>query len=231
MSAVEAINQLIGLLQRHINIEAKKSRKWNKNKQKDKKEKKIVPLQFVEIGNNKLSCSHCPTNQLIKYWYDEQNVTDIVTLLRSDESKCRSVRDKCKSLNIHWHHLPISGAKKLCASVPKKGFDVVKENSDIISLKGIKTIANILKTVSKPRIIVLHCAAGQHRTGLMMYLILRNIGYDKQKTSEAINKVRPVTYKELIKVRRENTWFHQENVKTLVDFAESYIKYNNTNHQ
>merc|ERR1712232_850246 len=98
---------------------------------------------------------------------------------------------------------------------------------DMMSLLNLKKVINILKTNEKSRKVVIHCAAGQHRTGLTMYLILREMGYNKDDALEAIDRVRPITYKEMIKVRRPNTWFQSANIKTLVDFAESYIKYNN----
>ena len=67
-------------------------------------------------------------------------------------------------------------------------------------------------------------STGMHRTGLTMYLILRGLGYDENDTLSAIKKVREVTYKELLKSRR---WFQNYDINTLIDFAETFIKYDN----
>ena len=226
MASVKAINELIGIIQKNINIQNKKARKGKKQKSKQqRKGKQIIPLQFIEIDKHKISLSHCPTNQLIKYWQTEQGITDIITLLRIDEPRCIGIRDKCKSLNIIWHHLPISGAKKLCSSIPQSGFDEAKESEDLKSLNKTKDIIDILNKSKHQRRIVIHCAAGQHRTGLTAYLILRQMGNNMDDSLNAIKGIRPVTYTEMTKQRKPSTWFQDDKIKTLTDFAEAYIKF------
>ena len=156
----------------------------------------------------------------------------MVTLLRSDEGRCAKVGSRCQSLGMRWHHLPISGAKKLCASIPIDGFHACAHSSDLQSLLDLRQIGNVLKAKSdekEPRRVVIHCAAGQHRTGLTAYLILRDMGMGRDEALAEIRSVRPVTHQEVLKERKPRTWFQNESVKTLVDFAESYRAYRDAN--
>ena len=52
--------------------------------------------------------------------------------------------------------------------------------------------------------VIFHCAAGMHRTGVCMYLLLRHIGYTQQETMILIEQARPVTSLELRRSTRKN---------------------------
>ena len=220
---LQRMDNLIRLVS--ITINQQNGNRQQNQQQKKKKQKKMVPLEFIELGHHRLACSHAPSPELMDLWHREQGVTDIVTLLRSDEPKCSAIKDKCASLNIHWHHLPISGARKLCESVPENGFQSMEMTEDLRSLLAVRNLSELLRKDTTKRTVVIHCAAGMHRTGLTSYLMLRDMGYSQSDTLKMIQGARPVTHKELLKEKRPKTWFQNDDIKTLVDFAESFIKF------
>eukprot|EP01084_Bolivina_argentea_P062468 114233_1 len=212
----------------------------NKNKHEEKeidqliskkKRKEIIPLRFINlINNNLISCSQCPTKQLIEYWYNEQHVSDIVSLIRNNEPNCYMINDLCAKLKINWHHFPISGAKKLTTKV-EINFANWKKNNDAVNLWNVvECVVNIIKT-EQNRNIVIHCAAGQHRTGLVMYLILRRLQFNQNETLHYIRNIRPITYTELVKDRNikskykktRKSWFKDKSFNKLTDFAEAFF--------
>ena len=207
-----------------------------KQRQKQKqKQKKNEPLEFITIGNNQLALSHAPSNDLLQFWSDDDGITDCVSLIRRDEPKCRNIMEKCAALDVKWHHFPISGAKQFCYSVTKKGFEAATNarNKDMKSLLRTKDIVDILKTndaddsgkKQEARKVVIHCAAGQHRTGIFTYIIMRQLGYDTDEILRLIGKVRSITSRELAVKRKTNSWFRDKNMRTLIDFCEGYLQF------
>merc|ERR1712048_1260981 len=71
---------------------------------------------------------------------------------------------------------------------------------------------------------VIHCKHGQHRTGIIMMLILRTLGCDKEESLRLIKSIRPTTFDELLK-ERKSKWFSIECLDNLVDFSELIFKY------
>ena len=228
---LQRMDYLVALMDGLLNTEGKYTKKPKKPKQQKKQKKGMEPLQFIDVGAySKLAMSHCPSDALMERWHSERGVSDIVTLLRMDEPKCTKIGDKCKSLGLEWHHFPISGAKRFCASIPENGVFAAPPSRDLQSLMDLKQIINALKSEEEPRSVVVHCAAGQHRTGLTAYLILRGIGFDKEGALKEIERVRTVTFKEMVKERRPNTWFQSAKIKNFVHFCEAFIKSTNWCH-
>ena len=50
--------------------------------------------------------------------------------------------------------------------------------------------------------VVLHCAAGMHRTGTAAFCGLRRCGFSATDALEAIELIRPITHAELLKVEK-----------------------------
>ncbi len=114
-------------------------------------------------------------------------VTDVVTLQRGDEMR-PFLPEACEELELCWRHVPLSGRR-------------LERREDRESLTRIPAIVGLLEA---GRHVVVHCAAGMHRTGICMYLVLRHVGYDEEEAMALIEQSRPVTATELRKKTRKN---------------------------
>lgn len=76
--------------------------------------------------------------------------------------------------------------------------DVPKEAMIAEIMLKLKMIQAKLDNQEK---IYLHCSAGLHRTGMITNCLLRFLGYDETNSFEIINRLRPMTAKEVGKIR------------------------------
>ena len=181
--------------------------KQNKPTPKESKKKKKSEINLINIGNGKLALAGCPSSDTLRIWKNEYGITHVVTLLREDENRCIKVKTACKNNGIINCHFGISGMKM------KDG------NKDYQSLINcINCVSQLLLTFNQENSVVIHCAAGMHRTGMAAYLSLRTLGYTKEKALEHILTMRKVTYEELVKFRRrENTSLVNKMEQLIVD--------------
>lgn len=124
-------------------------------------------------------------------------MTDVVTLQRADEM-ASWLPSACETLGIVWHHLPLSGRRLAGAS----------------DMQSIAKLGDLLVLGADHRI-VLHCAAGMHRTGLCLYLLLRRAGAASGEALALVERARPVTAHELTKQTRRSG--------RLIDVAEELL--------
>ena len=93
-----------------------------------------------------------------------------------------AVGKECKNHGIRWHNLPIPGARP--AMLFSESFRIVK---------SVRTVLNQMK--KKQEKVLVHCAAGIHRTGVFTYSILRAIGLTAKQAMEKIKELRMATFK------------------------------------
>lgn len=110
----------------------------------------------------------------------------IVTLLRSDETMCAKVKAACTKRGVGWTHLPLSGGR-------------VDGEGDMETLAQLPAVVDLLR---RGRSVVLHCAAGMHRTGVAAYITLRLAGCSPAAAKDAVLAMREVTHEELTKGRK-----------------------------
>lgn len=107
-----------------------------------------------------------------------QGVTDILTLLSAREQP-GSIEKLARSIGADWHHFPVDG-----------GHLETLAKLDVAQL--FLTHDNIVRSRDAP-IIYLHCSAGIHRTGFVMYLLLRYDGHDPGQAVSDLAEMRSVT--------------------------------------
>merc|ERR1719231_1256035 len=127
-------------------------------------------------------------------WLDV-GVTVVVTLLRDDEPHFKGIQEVCARAGLLWLHLPLSGKK----SITKTG--VARNEADTASLRRVSEVAMLLRDGES---VVVHCAAGMHRTGAVCYIALRLLGYNPEQALDKILQTRPVTHHELTKEMRRH---------------------------
>ena len=141
---------------------------------------------WIPVHNGYITAAGAPSRQRLEHWAD-CGVTDVATLQRSDELR-PWLPEVCADLGLTWHHIPLSGRR-------------LERKSDRDSLVRIPELAALL-TGEPPRAIVVHCAAGLHRTGVCLYLIMRAAGHPSDEAIELIRQARPLTAEELVRKTR-----------------------------
>eukprot|EP01084_Bolivina_argentea_P165807 287976_1 len=190
----------------------------------------LYDLKFIDIGSNKLACNYCPSSTTIKYWFNKGSVTDIISILPLNSQLCTSIKEQCKVFNINWHHIEVTHTKKFT-----KSFQMINNKLHTKQIQNLNNLLKIIKQIIKllktkgniSRKFVVHCKHGQHRTGIVMHLILRGLGCNKEESLNLIKEIRPITFNEMIKYRAPNKWFKFDTVHNLADFTELIIKHNN----
>lgn len=142
---------------------------------------------WVSYLTSRITASGAPSRKRLQLWKD-QGVTDIITLLRSDEMQAW-LPSVCDDLGIIWHHYPLSGK-------------LLEDPDDISTLSRIPKLVSNLSEHNN-RSIVVHCAAGMHRTGIFLYILLRCTEFDPEHSVELIAQARKLTAEELSKTTKQ----------------------------
>ena len=149
----------------------------------------------------RLCARGAPSAKKVREW-KEAGATAVVTLLRSDENQIGPIEAACTGQELVWLHLPLSGKKAVPSSTTAlhlpslslllslqpadtlhtigvlKKLQVASEQSqrsdfDNRSLSRAVEVAELLQQGAS---VIVHCAAGMHRTGVMCYLAQRYAG-------------------------------------------------------
>jgi hypothetical protein len=153
---------------------------------------------WVSVKAGRLTAAGAPSFKKLQTLRD-MGADHVVTLLRADEPACASVMAGCAGLELGWTHLPMSGAK-LDAPTDAKSFLRLYE---------------VLPLLDQGKSVVVHCAAGMHRTGMSCYALLRLAGWSAEDACHGVKGMREVSYEELIKDRRHK--------RRCQDTAEAFV--------
>ena len=114
-----------------------------------------------------------------------EGTTTVFTIL-SEREGALNIERNCKTLGMDWIWLPLANG-----NIPSE--TIVPEIVAKLRIVKIK-----LENQEK---IYLHCSAGLHRTGMITNCILRFLGFDEINSFELIQRLRPITAKEVGKIR------------------------------
>ena len=107
-----------------------------------------------------------------------QGVTDLVTLLSAREQP-ESVARIARGIGAAWHHFPIDGG-----------------HMDTLAGVDLSRLFLLYDEIVRDRpnaVIYLHCSAGIHRTGFVIYALLRYRGLAPEAATAEVANLRPVT--------------------------------------
>lgn len=107
-----------------------------------------------------------------------QGVTHLLTLL-SPREQPESVKRIARAIGAAWHHFPIDGGHI--------------ETLDKVDLSALFLLHDEIARADEGAVIYLHCSAGIHRTGFVVYLLLRYRGLSADAASAEVAALRPVT--------------------------------------
>jgi len=140
---------------------------------------------WLSISKGRLLIRARPTPAALRSLW-ASGATAVVTLLREDEPGYQDVQSTCHQYGLRWLHAPLDGLRDLRDGEPKSR-----------AWQSLVCAYDALAMLDAVESVVLHCAAGLHRTGIFAYLLLRLSGLAKDEIVEKIRLSRPVTASEL----------------------------------
>ena len=138
--------------------------------QSDKSEKddveKINRHKTVPIGNSTLMLFHRPSKKTMPLLKQLKNITLCVTVQGSAE-KPEEVKELCDENGIKHLHIDLEGANEQLLAYK---LTIDSESSKLLKEKLRQLIEMITENEEN---VMVHCAAGIHRTGMFGYTLLR----------------------------------------------------------
>ncbi|CAF3161599.1 unnamed protein product, partial [Rotaria sp. Silwood2] len=148
--------------------------------------------QFVSISSySQIACWPLPRRRDLKRFQQDLGVTHILTLLNDNEINQTNICNYIKSADIESLHIPIAGAELSIFTSSQATIDILIER--------LPAIRNLLlnSTITKPVKMIIHCAAGLHRTGTITYLLLRLCHFTSDQALLIINRTRAITARQV----------------------------------
>lgn len=130
-----------------------------------------------------------PSSKTAKQWARE-GATCVVSLLRATEPRFQATREACEAERLQWRHAPLSG----------KGAVTHPVAQDLLSWGHLREFLPCL--LADGEHVVVHCAAGMHRTGGAAFAALRWSGMSASEALGFMEEMRAVTHAELLKVEK-----------------------------
>ena len=145
--------------------------------------KDLEGIRFAAVMGSELTCWHRPKLQHLTHLESMLGIT-LVATAQSERECAADVGRGCRRAGIKWIHVPLEGANRALLSAKKK----LKLTLDALALL-YKAMA------SGGERVLLHCAAGIHRTGVCAYSLLRCSGEYPTRASAmtALRSMRQVT--------------------------------------
>ena len=147
---------------------------------------------FVAMSpSSQIACWPLPRRRDLKRFRQELGVTHVLTLLNSRELIQTQIVHGIESAGLISLHVPIEGADLSVYTSSQATVDVLVER--------LPAICDLLLTSSSaaPVKMLIHCAAGLHRTGTITYLILRLCQLTMDQALLIIHRTRPVTARQV----------------------------------
>jgi len=147
--------------------------------------KKILNFYKLKNTNSFISCQGRPTGKDLKFFKSAYGVNHVLTLQHQKE-KPEEIKKLCEENSIKWQIIELNGA-----NMP---YFQKREIQKIIT-NGILEVYNILN--NSKTVLFIHCAAGIHRTGTVIYCILRIFGESSESAMNAIKYIREETFEKV----------------------------------
>jgi protein tyrosine/serine phosphatase len=141
----------------------------------------ILIFHQLKNSNTKITCSRRPSLRSIASFKEVYGLNAILSCITKNE-KPQQIEEKTKENNMKFFNIPFKKAK---------AFSLEKEDTKNMLIHEIKEIYNIL--MNEDLTILVHCAAGVRRTGIIVYSILRMNGETKESALDIILKLREET--------------------------------------
>jgi hypothetical protein len=148
--------------------------------------------QFVSISSHtQIACWPLPRRRDLIRFRKDLGVTHMLTLLNNNEIINTKILTYIESAGIQSLYIPIEGAD---LSV----FTSSQITTDFL-IERLPSIRELLlnSTEEAPVKMIIHCAAGLHRTGTITYLLLRLCHFNNDQALLIINRTRAITARQV----------------------------------
>lgn len=116
---------------------------------------------------------------------------DVVVTLQLENENIDEISNLCNSISVKWLWVPIRAVN----------WELIKNHSLFSGIsEGILRVKEFLENGLR---VFIHCAAGIHRTGLFIYILLRTCYLSEEDTITTIKKLRPIILQKIGKHRIE----------------------------
>lgn len=149
--------------------------------------KKVFHLYTMKNGVS-ICCHGKPKKTDLVQMHKEFGINYVLTILYPKE-KPESIQKFCSEISpdIQWDNLQLFGA----------GISYLMQKNTIkLIIDHILSLIEYFKTHQNTRI-YLHCAAGLHRTGTVLYTILRCCGESEETVMDVIKSIRYETFRDM----------------------------------
>ncbi len=134
-------------------------------------------FNWVSVGAGRMTLSHNIMGKKTFPFLKESGCDYVVTLLSASEGGER-VGEMVKGIGLRWHWLPLANGKS-----PRDGARKML----------IEAFPILSQELDRGASMVIHCAAGIHRTGMIAYTLLRWRGYTESQSLDLIGQMRLFT--------------------------------------
>lgn len=157
----------------------------------------VDKLHLVPAGRGSLSARGRPNPETLLALQGHKGVTALVTLLRDGEGSgaAAMLGKACERLGLKWCHAPLAGPREM-AMIGSGNAKLTPE--DLESFSKVHQVTEWLQSGGEN--VVVHCAAGLHRTGSFLYILLRELGQLPADALEQIRLMRPETADEFTRL-------------------------------
>ena len=177
---------------------------------------RILNFYRLKNTNSKITCHGRPTPKQVRSMKRIYKVNYCLTLQKQKENP-QDIFKYCLDNDIEWQLIELDGAN---INYMKKKEVLCKIVDSLYSL--------CIKLYREPLVCFLHCAAGLHRTGTILYAILRVFGETPDSAMDAIGIIREDTRREVgnERIRLVENVIYPELMKK---FKDNSIDFQNVN--
>jgi protein tyrosine phosphatase (PTP) superfamily phosphohydrolase (DUF442 family) len=135
-----------------------------------------MEIFWVSIGNGKIALSNRPKLKSIAK-LSQQGCQRIVTIQGSNEQP-KQIEQAARAAQILWTWIPVGNG----------GFP--EGETDRLMRIGLQSL---IESIEAGESVLVHCSAGIHRTGMLVFAMCRWIGFTESEALDLIGEMRLVT--------------------------------------
>lgn len=147
---------------------------------KKRSSKESLDCPFLPLLQGSIACWHRPTPFQLSLFRTQTPCTFVVTCQGPGESP-EEVKKACEQVGLRWLWVRMTGANGALMG------------SATFQRPVIEGLAIVREAVAAGEHVLVHCAAGIHRTGFFTYALLRICGFEAEGAMKKLEEIRHVT--------------------------------------